>query len=54
MSARTILFSALLAALMAEAAIAETVPLPQAKPDIGAKTDKPIATPLPQPATTAP
>ncbi|TIX62742.1 MAG: sel1 repeat family protein, partial [Mesorhizobium sp.] len=52
--ARTILFGALLAALTVQAAVAETAPLPQAKPDIGASTDKPIAAPLPQPATTAP
>ncbi|RWL18302.1 MAG: sel1 repeat family protein [Mesorhizobium sp.] len=50
----TILFGALLAALTVQAAVAETAPLPQPKPDNGASTDKPIATPLPQPATTAP
>ncbi|TIS74184.1 MAG: sel1 repeat family protein, partial [Mesorhizobium sp.] len=36
MPARTILFGALLAALTVQAAVAETAPLPQAKPDIGA------------------
>ncbi|TIP97651.1 MAG: sel1 repeat family protein, partial [Mesorhizobium sp.] len=44
----------MLAPLTMQAAGAETVPLPQAKPGIAASTDKPIATPLPQPATTAP
>ncbi|WP_436246965.1 tetratricopeptide repeat protein [Mesorhizobium amorphae] len=36
------------------ASAAQTVPLPQPKPDAGAHVDKPIETPLPQPATTAP
>ena len=44
---------ALLAAVMIQAAAAETVPQPQPKPENGVHTDKPIEKQLPQPATTA-
>ena len=44
---------ALLAAVMIQAAAAETIPLPQPKPEAGVHTAKPIEKQLPQPATTA-
>lgn len=53
MSSATLPLQALLAVLMVQAAAAETIPLPQPKPEIGVHTDKPIDKPLPQPATTA-
>jgi TPR repeat protein len=49
----TLPLQALLALFMVQAAsAAEPVPLPQARPEAGVHTDKPIETPLPQPATT--
>ena len=47
-------FTAVVTAFMIEAAAgAQSIPLPQSRPDVGVHIDKPIATPLPQPATTA-
>ncbi|QKD01340.1 tetratricopeptide repeat protein [Mesorhizobium loti] len=54
MSLARLPLQALLAAVMIQAATAaETIPLPQPKPETGVHTDKPIETQLPQPATTA-
>ncbi|UDL87833.1 sel1 repeat family protein [Mesorhizobium sp. PAMC28654] len=53
MASATLPLQALLALFMVQAAgAAEPVPLPQARPEAGVHTDKPIDTPLPQPATT--
>ena len=53
MASTTLPLQALLALLVVQAATAaEPVPLPQARPEAGVHTDKPIDTPLPQPATT--
>ncbi len=55
MSVRRLTLQALLAVCMMPAALAEEpAPLPQPKPAAGVHVDKPIETPLPQPATTAP
>lgn len=55
MSARRLTLQALLAVCMVPAALAEEpAPLPQSKPAPGVHVDKPIETPLPQPATTTP
>ncbi|TGV80933.1 sel1 repeat family protein, partial [Mesorhizobium sp. M00.F.Ca.ET.158.01.1.1] len=53
MSLARLSLQALLAAVMIQAAAAETIPLPQRKPETGMHTDKPIENQLPQPATTA-
>ncbi|MCA0026020.1 sel1 repeat family protein, partial [Mesorhizobium sp. B263B1A] len=53
MSSARLPLQALLAAVMIQAAAAETIPSPHPKPDAGVHTDKPIEKQLPQPATTA-